>query len=125
MILIPLYISITLLQDVVIFIVYHERILYHQQIAWGVQKATNSTVKQNKGLRKKLHLIITDTYKLLITLFNWNFILIWARLGNGQQSGDKPGAVHFLIILLLPPTASDFCTIKACVFSKNCLTEGL
>ena len=31
----------------------------------------------------------------------------------------------FLVMLLLPPKASDFCTTKAWEFSKHCFIEGL
>ena len=79
--------------------------------------------ERKKGLRKNyVHYITTDTYKLLAlfkTLFSFSC------LGNGRQSRNKSGAVRFLLILLLLPIASDFRTIKACVFSINCLVERL
>ena len=47
-------------------------------------------------------------------------------LGSGSHSGEMSHSAHFLLVmLLLPPSASDFCTIRVCAFSINWLTGGL
>ena len=91
---------------------------------FGEHKKLLRVLTKGKGFHKELcTLYSTDTYKLLITLFKTLFS--FSCLSNGWQSRDKSGTVHFLLILLLLPIASDFCIIKACVFSINCFTERL
>ena len=62
----------------------------------------------------------------MATVLHHFIILVRLYFANGLLRGDvAKGLLLFRDMLLVPPSANDFCTIIACVLHRNCFAEGL